>query len=341
MQVINHRELFYKGCYARVDEISSEARRKLDCLKKYEDLRAHGYTEIDALAFLGIKRSTLFLWKKKCKERGASGLENKSRAPHRPRRPDDYRHLRQRVCHLRKANIMWGKNKIAAVLQREGHSISASTVGRILKELMDKGVVKPAPILKGQHIKRRRNHWRKSAKKWKYSMKATKPGEMIQIDHMSVTVPGSGAIKHFKATCPITKITVTEVYRKADSATAKVFLHKVRQEMPFEIISIQTDGGSEFMKHFEEECETLDIALYILPPRSPKYNGVVERTNGTFRYEFYHAWDTGYNLATLRTQLESFTEHFNTYRPHQSLHNLTPACYLQKISQQTRESNML
>lgn len=327
MQIINHRELFYKRCSIRTDEISASAHNRLDQIKKYDRLREKGFSETEALAFLGLKRSTLYLWKQKLNKYGASGLEYGSRRPHHLRRPADWRHIRQRVCHIRKRHIMWGKNKIAAILQREGHRVSASTVGRILRALMDRNVIKPAHILKGIHIKRRRSHWRKSAQKWKYGMKGKAPGEMIQIDHMSVNVPGSGNIKHFQATCPMTKITVTQAYRKADSATAKAFLHKVIKDMPFKVRSIQTDGGSEFMKHFEQECESLNIPLYILPPRSPKYNGCVERTNGTFRYEFYHSWDTGYNLATLRTALEDFTKHYNTYRPHESINMLTPFQY--------------
>lgn len=342
MQIINHRKLYYKGKCIHVADLSSEGLRRLDLVKKYDDLRAHGFNEADALDFLGLKRATLFLWKQKIKTLGTQGLESQSRAPKRPRRSGHFLHHKQRVCCLRKANPMWGKNKIAAVLQREGVSISPSTVGRILKNLMQRNVIKPAPLLKGQHIKRRRHHWRKTAKRWKYGMKATSLGELIQIDHMSVTVPESGQVKHFKATCPISKITVCEVYRKADSATARNFLLKVIKDMPFAIKSIQADGGSEFMKHFEEECQNLNLELYILPPRSPKYNGVVERTNGTFRYEFYHAQDTGYNLATLRTALAHFTHLYNTYRPHQSLDFMTPLCYLKKqLAIQQAQSNML
>lgn len=39
------------------------------------------------------------------------------------------------------------------------------------------------------------------------------------------------------------------------------------------------DGGYEFVAHFEEECQNLDIPLYVLPPSSPKYNGEAERSN--------------------------------------------------------------
>jgi hypothetical protein len=37
------------------------------------------------------------------------------------------------------------------------------------------------------------------------------------------------------------------------------------------------DGGSEFMRHFEEVCEKLKTKLFVLKPSSLKYNGRVER----------------------------------------------------------------
>jgi len=53
----------------------------------------------------------------------------------------------------------------------------------------------------------------------------------------------------------------------------------------FQVKAIQVDGGSEFMAEFESECARLGLALYVLPPRSPKLNGCVERLNRTFRNE--------------------------------------------------------
>ena len=47
------------------------------------------------------------------------------------------------------------------------------------------------------------------------------------------------------------------------------------------------NGGREFRDECELACRALGIALYALPPRQPKYNGWVERANGTSRYECY------------------------------------------------------
>ena len=45
------------------------------------------------------------------------------------------------------------------------------------------------------------------------------------------------------------------------------------QALPFDLISIQVDGGSEFRDEFEQACEVLKNPLFVLSPRKP--NGMV------------------------------------------------------------------
>ena len=54
---------------------------------------------------------------------------------------------------------------------------------------------------------------------------------------------------------------------------AKQFLLEFIEKSAFPIISIQVDGGSEFMRHFEEVCEELKIDLYVLPLKGPNIMG--------------------------------------------------------------------
>jgi hypothetical protein len=41
----------------------------------------------------------------------------------------------------------------------------------------------------------------------------------------------------------------------------------------------------------ESACKELNIALFVLLPKNPKYNGVIERGNRIFREEFYARCD--------------------------------------------------
>ena len=88
---------------------------------------------------------------------------------------------------------------------------------------------------------------------------------------MTVTVNGR-VYKQFSAIDRMSKVLFADVFSNATSHSAAVFLKKVIERTPFVIDSIQVDGGSEFMKEFEETCKDLSIPLYCLPPNKPKYN---------------------------------------------------------------------
>lgn len=110
---------------------------------------------------------------------------------------------------------------------------------------------------------------------------------MIQLDHMSVGFTEGFQVKEFKATCPVTVMTIMRAYTRANIRNAKRFLQYLIRQAPFTIHSIQVDCGSEFRDEFEAACEGIGIPLFVLPPKSPKYNGCVERANGTPRYDFH------------------------------------------------------
>ena len=143
---------------------------------------------------------------------------------------------------------------------------------------------------------------------------------------MSFSVWPWQTLKHFEATCPVTKITVSQVYYNATSHTAARFLAYVRSQVPFEVHSIQVDGGSEFKRDFEAACKVSSIPLYVLPPRSPELNGCVERCNRTLRYEFYGLFE----LCEIRKSLAHYMRMYNTFRPHQALQQATPLAYYQQ-----------
>lgn len=158
-------------------------------------------------------------------------------------------------------------------------SISQSTVGRILSHLKNKGLVLKSPS--ALRTKRKRI-FKGHAQPWVYKdYKTMVMGENVQIDHMTVTKNGI-TVKHFQSWERKSKHIFASVYSHAKSSSAKRFLFEFVKRSPFPILSIQVDGGSEFMADFEEECAELNIPLKVLPPRKAKYNGGVERGNRTF-----------------------------------------------------------
>jgi transposase InsO family protein len=228
---------------------------------------------------------------------------------------------------LRQDWPMWGRAKLVVLLRREGFAVSESTVGRILRHLIERGVVAPVPVLrraKAELRRRRRPH----AKRLPKGQVADRPGALVQLDTLTITVQPGTSIKHFTAYCPVGRWTVAKATRRATSTAAAAFLDQVLAEMPFPVTALQVDGGSEFMAAFETACQAKRLELFVLPPRSPQLNGAVERANGSWRYEFYAVHDLPDTLAELNPLIDSFQHLYNTFRPHGALRGLTPVQYL-------------
>jgi len=182
----------------------------------------------------------------------------------------------------------------------------------------------------GRRHRRARHRRRVHAKHLSHKHPKPKtPGERIQIDTLHLGLEPGRWLKHFSAACPVSRWTVADVYDRATSTSAARFLGKVLEQSPFPIESIQVDGGSEFMAAFEAACQQHGIPLYVLPPKSPKLNGTVERMQETWRGEFYEAYELP--ITELRPLVQRFQDLYNTYRPHQSLQRQTPARYLQNL----------
>lgn len=329
MQIQSLRIKSYRSWKVDDRPYSDIAKKKFKLLRDFESLKANGSKEDVILGVLGICRTTLYRMKHQYNKYGMAGLEPKSKRPINVRTPVFDKSIESLVLKLRKQEPTWGKNKLHRIIVRDyGIIVSLPTVGRIISKLIATNKVKTAYLAANKDKSKRRRVFNKHANRWKYGMKGSKPGEMVQIDHMSV-YSNSSCIKHFKAVCPVSRFMVCEAYYSAGSKNAAAFLQKVINDMPFTVSSIQVDGGSEFMKDFENLCKELNIKLFVLPPRSPKYNGKVERCNGVTRDDFYSQYDDIFNVLTIRGHLAGYQLKYNNYRPHQALHNLTPMEYLE------------
>lgn len=333
MQIQSLRIKSYRSWKIDDRAYSDTAKKKFKQLQDFAKLKANGMSEAVILEVLCLSRSTYYRMKARYEKYGLAGLEPKSKRPKSTRQPTWDRELENLVLSLRQQEPTWGKNKIHRLLVREhGIDVSVTIVGKIISKLITQKKIKTAYVAANKDKPKRRRIFNKHATRWKYGMKSTKPGEMLQIDHMTVC-SNSQSIKHFKAVCPVSKFMVCDVYTTASSKVAANFLRKVIAETPFKISSIQVDGGSEFMKSFEMLCKELAIELLVLPPRMPKYNGHVERCNGITRDDFYSQYHDIFEIVTIKKHLRLFQNKYNTYRPHQALHNLTPMEYLKSHDQ--------
>lgn len=324
-----HKNIYKLNRYALSQEKCDQIRQFYEIpVRKWQRLRQEGVSEALCAQTVGISRATYYRYQHRLRTL-EKGLLPPTRRPKTVRTPTWGEAEKQLVLRLRRENPTYGKFKIAIILKRDhGLFLSESTVGRLLKHLMNKGLITKS--LCALRPKRKRS-FKSHAKPWVYGMRPMKPGEMVQMDHMTVTKNGL-SFKDFGAWDPLTKTVVADVYSNATSQTAKRFLEKVMKDMPFPVRSIQVDGGSEFMKHFEEACAEKGIPLYVLPPKRPQYNGGVERSNRTFREEFYARPNLlADSLGAMRYELAQAVNKYNTYRPHFNLKGLTPLHYTLSI----------
>src|SRR4051812_31554595 len=157
---------------AKTSEIAAVRR---DAIARWQRARANGLSAEEAARAVGVARATLYRWSKR--------LEPRSRRPHRLRRPTCTAALVQAVEQLRAEHPMWGKRKLTVLLRREGVAVSVSMVGRILKRLMNRGLVTPVPTLRRKPGGSRfRIIGQRHAKRLPKGLKPSRPGELVQVD---------------------------------------------------------------------------------------------------------------------------------------------------------------
>lgn len=306
-------------------ELSKEARRRLNWFDWYE---SHGHNARLTCRHFGISPPTFYRWKRRYDPKRLETLEDRSHRPRHVRQPTYTPEEVEAVLKMRERYPRWGKDKLVVLLWAEGYEMSASTAGRILRYLKNRGLLKE-PI--SNHVsahKRPKNRPYAIRKPKDYNAKEA--GDIVQLDTLDLRPLPGVLLKHFTAHDVVSKWDVMSVHRQATATTACHFLDVLEKRMPFPVKAIQVDGGSEFQAVFEEVCQQRGIKLFVLPPRSPKLNGGVERAHRTHTEEFYEVTDSAFELAEIRSELLQWEQTYNTVRPHQALGYLTPLKYLQQ-----------
>ena len=298
--------------------LSREARQHLRWMDYY---RAHGANAARTCRYFGISRQTFYRWKPRYDPHALETMEPRSHRPRRVRQPTWTRVLAEAVLRLREQYPRWGKDKLVVLLRRAGWRVSTSMVGCILTSLKRRGVLREPP------------HYRISARKRVrrvYAIRKPKdyivaqPGDLVQVDTLDVRPLPGVILKHFTARDVISRWDVLEAHTRATALTATHFLHTLETRMPFRITALQVDGGSEFAADFEAACQLRGLRLFVLPPRSPKLNGSVERAQRTHTEEFYEVTPCATETKMLNQELVGWEQTYNTIRPHQALNYLTP-----------------
>ena len=323
----------------RLASIPNLSRKAKQRLKWFDYYNSHGHNARLTCRYFGISPQTFYRWKHRYNPHHLESLEDRSRRPKHLRQPTASPELVAAVLRLRERYPRWGKDKLVVLLHEQGYQVSTSMVGRSIRRLKDRGVLKE-PIR--NHVSaHRRGLKRPYAIRRPKDYVVTQPGDLIQLDTLDIRpLPGIVALGDFTARDIISRWDIIDVYSRATANTAAHFLDKLEQRMPFTIRAIQVDGGSEFEAVFEEECQRRNIKLFVLPPRSPKLNGYVERAHRTHTEEFYEVTDSCFDLTELRGELLEWERTYNVIRPHQSLGYLTPLKFLEQWKENQRKEVM-
>jgi len=231
----------------------------------------------------------------------------------------------QAVLTLRQQYPRMGKEPLRVLLTRQGIALSASMIGRILGSLRRRNLLREPRTVR---VRRQRPTRPYATRVPKDKRQPTEPGALVQLDTMHLRPLPGVERRQFTAIDVVSRIAVVGVRATASAGTARVFLDELVARMPVPVQAIQVDGGAEFMAEFEQACQVKGIALYVLPPRSPKLNGRVERLNGTARREFWECYDGDLDLPTLHQALQAWEVQYNTIRPHQALGYASPRQHL-------------
>jgi len=309
----------------KAPELSREGAKRLKWFDYYE---AHGHNGRLTCRYFGISPQTFYRWKRRYDPRHLESLEDGSHVAKHLRQPTASAELIEAVRSIREQYPRWGKDKLSGLLSEQGYQISSSMVGRIIRRLKERGVLRePIPnyVSAGKRHKVRPYAQRKPK-----DYRAIDTGDIVELDTLDIRPLPGVEFKHFTAHDVVSRWNVIGVYKRATALHAAEFLDVLGQRMPFPVKAIQVDGGSEFQAIFESECQKRGIKLFVLPPRSPKLNGGVERAHRTHTEEFYEITDSSFEIAELKKELVEWEHTYNTVRPHQALGYLTPAKFLER-----------
>jgi len=312
-------------------ELSREARQRL---KWFDYYNTHSHNARLTCRYFGITPQTFYRWKKRYDPAHLDSLEAHSRRPKHVRKPTWTVTEVKVVLALREEYPRWGKDKLALLLKERGYTLSVSMVGRILSYVKRRGILKEPVSNYVSTGKRQKNRPYATRKPKDYQ--ARQEGGIVELDTLDIRPLPGVVLKHFTAHDVVSKWNVLGVYTRASATTAAGFLDTLMRRMPFPVKAIQVDGGSEFQAVFEELCRQRCIKLFVLPHRSPKLNGGVERAHRTHTEEFYEVTDSTFEIADLNKGLSECERVYNTVRPHQALAYLTPLEFLEKQRKEVR-----
>ena len=259
-----------------------------------------------------VSRKTFYKWLNRYLAYGKEALLDQSHRPKRPHPRALKKHIVRLIIRIRK-KTKYGPRRIRFMLSKRHIKVSEYAIYKTIK--------RHGLILKPKN--RRRKYKRVYVKD---------PGFDVQIDTKFLdTLPGKPyRYYQYTATDSATRLRVIHIYDEKNVTNSVRFLQEVTNRLPFPVIAVRTDNGSEFTsgpfckEHaFTKECVRQGIRHILNRPGYPQANGKVERSHRTDDEEFYRRYPVK-DPREWQYRLPKWEHEYNYQRPHQALSNLTP-----------------
>jgi transposase InsO family protein len=265
----------------------------------------------------GISRQTGYVLKRRYETEGPSGLEERSRAPHRPGRVTAA-DLVVRLVELRRRKPYWGPKKLLAVLAEADPAQPWPAHGTVSDILRREG------LSRGRRMRRRPltmdqpfaavaasgDAWCVDFKGWFETADGSRCDPFTVTDAYSRYILG---LRIMATTTPLVQAQMDELFQEHGLPRA------VRSDNgpPF------ASSGAGGLTRLSARWAKLGIRLERIWPGKPQQNGRHERMHRTLKAEACQP--PAATLALQQARFDAFRHEFNHERPHEALDQRQPA----------------
>ncbi|MCY4195930.1 MAG: hypothetical protein OXD33_03245 [Rhodobacteraceae bacterium] len=146
-----------------------------EIVHRWRQAMRDGLTTTEAARAVHGPRATLSRWEQ--------SPERLSRRPHRCRQGPSHTAIRQRITDLRQGFPAWGRGKIVAIGHRDGHQISAATVGQMIADRVARQLIAPVSAVTHDSKTKRR----------------TRRPDAVQVDTLTAALCPGRTVQHVTA----------------------------------------------------------------------------------------------------------------------------------------------